>query len=93
MAAREAMAYGRPVVASAVGGLVDLVEDGVTGLLVPPGDVAALRAAVERLLERPGATGSARRGRPRAGAGAPFAGSRRRGDARRLPGRPRLDAT
>jgi len=50
MAAAEAMAYARPVVASAVGGLVDLVEDGVTGLLVPPGDVAALRVAVERLL-------------------------------------------
>ena len=36
-----------------VGGLVDLVEDGVNGLLVPPGDVAALRAAVVRLLEDP----------------------------------------
>jgi glycosyltransferase involved in cell wall biosynthesis len=48
--AREAMAWGRPVVASAVGGLTDAVEDGVTGLLVPPGDVAALRAALERLL-------------------------------------------
>ncbi len=46
----EAMAYGRPVVASAVGGLLDLVVDGETGLLVPPGDVAALRAALERLL-------------------------------------------
>jgi glycosyltransferase involved in cell wall biosynthesis len=46
----EAMAHGRPVVASAVGGLLDLVEDEVTGLLVPPGDVAALRAALERLL-------------------------------------------
>ncbi len=46
----EAMAHGRPVVASAVGGLLDLVVDGVTGLLVEPGDVAGLRAALERLL-------------------------------------------
>jgi glycosyltransferase involved in cell wall biosynthesis len=51
--AREAMAYGRPVVASAVGGLLDAVEDGVTGLLVPPGDTHALRAAIERLLADP----------------------------------------
>ncbi|HEY6835387.1 MAG TPA: glycosyltransferase family 4 protein [Gaiellaceae bacterium] len=46
----EAMAYGRPVVAGAVGGLLDLVVDGETGLLVPPRDVGALRAALERLL-------------------------------------------
>jgi glycosyltransferase involved in cell wall biosynthesis len=46
----EAMAYGRPVVASAVGGLRDLVVDGQTGLLVAPGDVPALRGALERLL-------------------------------------------
>jgi glycosyltransferase involved in cell wall biosynthesis len=46
----EAMAHARPVVASAVGGLLDLVIDGETGLLVPPGDVAALRGALERLL-------------------------------------------
>jgi glycosyltransferase involved in cell wall biosynthesis len=46
----EAMAHGRPVVASAVGGLRDLVVDGETGLLVEPGDVSALRAALERLL-------------------------------------------
>src|SRR5262249_6737861 len=46
--AREAMAYGRPVVATPVGGLVDAVEDGVTGLLVCRG---GLRAALERLLE------------------------------------------
>jgi glycosyltransferase involved in cell wall biosynthesis len=51
--AREAMAWGRPVVVTAVGGLVDAVEDGVTGLVVPPGDVAALRAAVKRLLDDP----------------------------------------
>ena len=50
MAAREAMAHGRPVVATAVGGLPDAVADGVTGLLVPPGDVPALRAALVRLL-------------------------------------------
>jgi glycosyltransferase involved in cell wall biosynthesis len=50
VAAREAMAWGRPVVASAVGGLTDAVEHEVTGLLVPPGDVTALRAALERLL-------------------------------------------
>jgi len=46
----EAMARGRPVVASAVGGLLDLVADDETGLLVEPGDVAGLRAALERLL-------------------------------------------
>ena len=48
--AREAMAHGRPVVASAVGGLVDAVQDRVTGVLVPPGDVPALRSEIERLL-------------------------------------------
>jgi len=48
--AREAMAHGRPVVATAVGGLAEAVEDGVNGILVPPGDPAALRAAIELLL-------------------------------------------
>ena len=48
--AREAMAHGRPVVASAVGGLLDAVEDGITGLLVEPRDAGALRVAIERLL-------------------------------------------
>jgi len=46
----EAMAYGRPVVASAVGGLLDLVVDGETGLHVPPRDPIALREALARLL-------------------------------------------
>jgi glycosyltransferase involved in cell wall biosynthesis len=50
VACAEAMAFARPVVASAVGGLLDLVVDGETGLLVPPGDVPALREALERLL-------------------------------------------
>ena len=50
VACAEAMAHGKPVVASEVGGLRDLVVDGETGLLVPPRDVAALRAGLERLL-------------------------------------------
>jgi glycosyltransferase involved in cell wall biosynthesis len=54
LAAAEAMAFGRPVVAAAGGALLDLVADGETGLLVPPRDAPALRAAVERLLEDPG---------------------------------------
>jgi glycosyltransferase involved in cell wall biosynthesis len=48
--AAEAMAHGRPVVASAVGGLLDLVVHEETGLLVPPGDVDALRGALTELL-------------------------------------------
>ena len=50
MVAREAMAHGRAVVATAVGGLCDAIDDGVDGVLVPAGDVGALRTAAERLL-------------------------------------------
>jgi glycosyltransferase involved in cell wall biosynthesis len=50
VACAEAMAHGKPVVAGAVGGLLDLVADGETGLLVPPGDPGALRTALARLL-------------------------------------------
>ncbi|MEU4448183.1 glycosyltransferase [Actinosynnema sp. NPDC050801] len=46
----EAMACGVPVVASAVGGLTDTVVDGVTGVLVPPRDPAALARALHSLL-------------------------------------------
>jgi glycosyltransferase involved in cell wall biosynthesis len=42
-----------PVVATAVGGTPEVVEDGRTGLLVPPGDPRALAAALIRLLRRP----------------------------------------
>ncbi|HJU97214.1 MAG TPA: glycosyltransferase, partial [Jiangellaceae bacterium] len=49
----EAMACGRPVVGSAVGGLLDTVVDGITGLLVPPRDPAALAGAVRGLLDDP----------------------------------------
>ncbi len=50
LAILEAMALARPVVASRVGGIPEMLEDGVTGLLVPPGDAAALAAAIVRLL-------------------------------------------
>lgn len=45
-----AISYGRPIVASRLGGLVDLVEGGECGILVPPEDPAALADALERLL-------------------------------------------
>jgi glycosyltransferase involved in cell wall biosynthesis len=46
----EAMATGLPVAASATGGILEVVEDGVSGLLVPPGDRARLVEALARLL-------------------------------------------
>lgn len=46
----EAMSAGRPVIASATGGLADIVVDGRSGLLVPPGDAGALAAALSGLL-------------------------------------------
>jgi glycosyltransferase involved in cell wall biosynthesis len=49
----EAMAAGLPVVASAVGGLLDLIQDGRTGLLVAPGDPEALAAALRSLIDAP----------------------------------------
>jgi glycosyltransferase involved in cell wall biosynthesis len=49
----EAMAVGRPVVAARCGGIPEVVEDGVTGFLVPSADVGAFTAAVVRLLEDP----------------------------------------
>ena len=49
----EAMAFGLPVVATTGGGLPEVVEDGETGILVPPGDPQALSEAVMRLLRDP----------------------------------------
>jgi glycosyltransferase involved in cell wall biosynthesis len=53
VACLEAMAHARPVVATGVGGLRDLVVDEETGLVVSPGDSTALRAALQRLLDDP----------------------------------------
>ncbi len=49
----DAMALGKPVVASRAGGIPETVEDGVTGLLVPPRDAAALTQALRYLLQHP----------------------------------------
>src|SRR2546428_13518484 len=54
----EAMAFDKPVVAPAIPGTVDMVEDGVSALLVPPGDPTALAEAIDR---RVGAEATCRR--------------------------------
>jgi glycosyltransferase involved in cell wall biosynthesis len=62
----EAMALGIPVVASAVGGVPDLLEQGRAGLLAPPGDPAAMARAIGRLADdRPFAAALGRAGRAR----------------------------
>ena len=53
VAVAEGMACGLPVVASRVGGLHERIEEGVTGLLVPPNDPGALAREVLRVLEDP----------------------------------------
>jgi glycosyltransferase involved in cell wall biosynthesis len=66
MVACEAMATGKPVIASRRGGLPEIVVDGETGLLVPSEDVAALTVALTRLLaDRVGAARMGQRGKER----------------------------
>jgi glycosyltransferase involved in cell wall biosynthesis len=50
----ESLAVGTPVIATAVGGVPEIVKDGVNGLLVPPRDPAALAAAIRRITDEPG---------------------------------------
>lgn len=60
----EALAYRRPAISTAISGIPELIEDGVTGLLVPQADAAALGAALLRVHRDPaGALAMARRGR------------------------------
>ena len=49
----EAMAHGKTVIATPVGGIPSLIEDGLTGFLVPVGDAVALRATIKRLIADP----------------------------------------
>jgi glycosyltransferase involved in cell wall biosynthesis len=49
----ESMAMARPVVATIVGGIPEIVEHGVNGLLVPPGDIDALSRAISHYLDNP----------------------------------------
>ena len=65
---KEAMAAGVPVVATTIGGIGEILQDGAQGLLMPPGDEEALASALERLLADPGlrrAMGEAGRDRSR----------------------------
>jgi glycosyltransferase involved in cell wall biosynthesis len=56
-AAVEALSVGTPVVATAVGGVPEVVHDGENGLLVPPNDAVALAAAMRRLISEDGLRG------------------------------------
>ena len=62
--ALEALAVGRPVIASAVGGLVETVEDGVDGILVPPDDAGSLANALRELPLPPPRAAAVDRHRP-----------------------------
>ncbi len=64
----EALSYGVPVVTTAVSGIPELIEDGVTGLLVPERDPVAIAMAVRRLIaDRDAALAMSQRGRARVG--------------------------
>jgi glycosyltransferase involved in cell wall biosynthesis len=49
----EAMGYGKPVIATAAGGIVDIVKDNETGLLAPPGDAKGLASIIRKAMDNP----------------------------------------
>lgn len=75
----EALAYQRPAITTAISGIPELIRDGDTGLLVPPGDPQALAAALLRVRDDPAAAlAMARRGRAHVAAGFDLAVNARR---------------
>lgn len=62
LVAYEALTVGTPVLASAMGALPEAVRDGVDGLLLPPGDVAAWRTAIQSLVDSPARLARLRKG-------------------------------
>ena len=83
----DAMAAGKPIVATTTGGIPEVVEDGVTGFLVPPRDDAAMAAAIVKLLKDPETAAAHGTGRPGPGARALQRRANAAGDAEGLPAR------
>ena len=93
VSAIEALAGGRPVVATRVGGVPDVVRDGVDGFLVEPGDVDAMAERLSALAADPPLRAPHGRGRPRLGARALLGRAAARRRRRAVPPPPRSQVT